>query len=633
MIKFNENYSINNSEGTIVFTQGKKGTVNANYEIKGKKDTGVINGILEGHLLKGNYHNKANNSTGLIEFIFNENGFDCRWKQGLEPGPMRGKWRGLLTSVQSTNNKETSQKNSTLITKEQKAAIENGFSSWDFEEDDENSEKLKKWFADKTFVLEAVREMGMYFAHASDELKADKEVVLEAVKKSGWVLEYASAVLKADKEVVFEAVRENAGALKYASEELKADKEVVLEAVKQSGWLLEQASDELKADKEVVTQAVKQAGGALRFASDELKTDKKLVLEAVKQDASALEYASKELKADKEVVMEAVRKDGSALEFASDELKREIGPVSVKIKLSGRIPKFFFGVLREEYRDEIKEALQYCSDDVQTENDFLNLVFALALEDSEDAQDALFNVISREDLENLPNFNELVNEFVEDGGNHFYMIDRLFDYPNMNQYGSNYGISFFEDNAQISISDMNSDEVLVEKTSLEEFISGGQDVIEAEEVEENSEEYENLKKLNALKDANPEFGFSQDNYFRWHKNEYGSVFLTDGLEYPELDEFSSSNSSDEQVTIHFDDIVTWSFYIDTKGEKFDMKNLTFVNMGRSDEFRDSENIVFSHLFYKNELVEPEEDWHRDKGITLMYGTSREYNTLDFFIKG
>jgi hypothetical protein len=35
MIKLNEEYSINSGQGTIVFTEGNKETVNAEYEIKG----------------------------------------------------------------------------------------------------------------------------------------------------------------------------------------------------------------------------------------------------------------------------------------------------------------------------------------------------------------------------------------------------------------------------------------------------------------------------------------------------------------------------------------------------------------------------------------------------------------------
>ena len=96
MIKLKEEYSINNGQGTIVFTEGKKGTVNALYTIAGNKSEGKINGTLDGNVFKGTFHVDA--AAGLIEFTFSEDGFDAKWKQGIEPGPMRGKWEGKLVS-------------------------------------------------------------------------------------------------------------------------------------------------------------------------------------------------------------------------------------------------------------------------------------------------------------------------------------------------------------------------------------------------------------------------------------------------------------------------------------------------------------------------------------------------------
>jgi hypothetical protein len=43
MIQFNHEYFISNSQGTIVFTEGKQGTINATYKISGKNDAGSIN--------------------------------------------------------------------------------------------------------------------------------------------------------------------------------------------------------------------------------------------------------------------------------------------------------------------------------------------------------------------------------------------------------------------------------------------------------------------------------------------------------------------------------------------------------------------------------------------------------------
>ena len=103
MIQFNNEYFISNSQGTIVFTEGKQGTINATYKISGKNDAGFINGTLVGNTLKGTYHNTLKNSTGLIELVFSKNGFNAKWKQGLKPGPMRGKWLG---KIKDTDTKE-----------------------------------------------------------------------------------------------------------------------------------------------------------------------------------------------------------------------------------------------------------------------------------------------------------------------------------------------------------------------------------------------------------------------------------------------------------------------------------------------------------------------------------------------
>jgi hypothetical protein len=96
MIKYNDKYTINNGLGTIVFTEAKQGTVNAEYHLNNGKDIGQINGTMSDNILKGTYHNKTKNITGLIEISFHENGFNAKWKQDLEPGPMRGKWTGTF---------------------------------------------------------------------------------------------------------------------------------------------------------------------------------------------------------------------------------------------------------------------------------------------------------------------------------------------------------------------------------------------------------------------------------------------------------------------------------------------------------------------------------------------------------
>jgi|694.fasta_scaffold122543_3 hypothetical protein len=91
-MKFNQSYIVNKGQESIVFKEG-----NGNIII-GVYNDGTLTGTMEGDVLKAKFHNKKTNGAGLIEFTFHENGFEGKWKQGLEPGPMRGKWEGKIAT-------------------------------------------------------------------------------------------------------------------------------------------------------------------------------------------------------------------------------------------------------------------------------------------------------------------------------------------------------------------------------------------------------------------------------------------------------------------------------------------------------------------------------------------------------
>lgn len=90
MIQLNTPYIVLEDNDMVTFIEGKKGSITGTY-----KD-GTLTGVLEGTILKATFHNKKVNQTGLMEIVFNTNGFTGKWKKGLEPGPMRGKWNGVL---------------------------------------------------------------------------------------------------------------------------------------------------------------------------------------------------------------------------------------------------------------------------------------------------------------------------------------------------------------------------------------------------------------------------------------------------------------------------------------------------------------------------------------------------------
>jgi hypothetical protein len=90
MIKYNYEYTYSRGNGKITFTEGKAGIVNATYKVF--NDIGTITGKLDENKLEATFHSTSMNRVGLIYFTFSDNGFDAKWKNGLEPGAMRGRW-------------------------------------------------------------------------------------------------------------------------------------------------------------------------------------------------------------------------------------------------------------------------------------------------------------------------------------------------------------------------------------------------------------------------------------------------------------------------------------------------------------------------------------------------------------
>jgi hypothetical protein len=146
MIKLNTPYTIENGDN-VIFTEGKKGTINGTYS------DATLTGILEGNLLKATFHNTKVNATGLMEITFHENGFDAKWKNGLEPGPMRGKWIGDLMEV-------SGESDSTKI---------NSFELNFYTGNDELSEIMEKLVGQSEAMKEAFSKQLMIFVRENQE--------------------------------------------------------------------------------------------------------------------------------------------------------------------------------------------------------------------------------------------------------------------------------------------------------------------------------------------------------------------------------------------------------------------------------------------------------------------------------
>lgn len=90
MILYDTEYSLNDGRGTITFQKGSGDSVSAVY------NRGTIHAKWDGNILKGTFIDTTSKGEGLIEFTFSENTLEARWKGGTDPGPMRGKWSGVI---------------------------------------------------------------------------------------------------------------------------------------------------------------------------------------------------------------------------------------------------------------------------------------------------------------------------------------------------------------------------------------------------------------------------------------------------------------------------------------------------------------------------------------------------------
>lgn len=97
MIQFEKTYDINNGNGSVTFKKVDDLTVEAVY------NRGTVKGTWDGETLKGTFIDSISNGNGLIHFIFNDNGFEAKWKAGLDEGPLRGKWVGKLINGETNN--------------------------------------------------------------------------------------------------------------------------------------------------------------------------------------------------------------------------------------------------------------------------------------------------------------------------------------------------------------------------------------------------------------------------------------------------------------------------------------------------------------------------------------------------
>jgi len=296
----------------------------------------------------------------------------------------------------------------------------------------------------------------------------------------------------------------------------------------------------------------------------------------------------------------------------------------ITIKLSGRIPKYLFATLENKYKEELTTAVSLCKGKIESDQDFLGLILGLTLEFAETNRVDFFDIISKEDLKTLPYFNQLVNYIIDEDWNHYNLIES--DFLKVPDWNRGY-LTMFEGDSLITI--LKNDEKIIENVTLEDFTN--QVDSWCTDDEEENQDLDSLEIMKDLISKNEKHLGNPDSLY-WGKNNEGCYFLEGYFRLPAFETFvDESRNNDEyntggQLSVYFDDISDWKFYIET--EDFQFGYLTFVNWSQCEQFRNSAfPCKFVQLFYKGEILIPEELRYRDKGITLSY----EDETLDCLV--
>lgn len=316
--------------------------------------------------------------------------------------------------------------------------------------------------------------------------------------------------------------------------------------------------------------------------------------------------------------------DGKAIDsilHESDAEEREKD--KVEIILSGRIPKYYFGKVKESFQEELQDVLSIADESIETEQDFLRLLLSTTLEDKDTERENFTNLIALSELEDkCPNFYALYQEILEYDLDHFGLYDALLDTADYWAGGTGF-ITFFEDDCSIQIL-VNGKEIH-KSSSFGDFSK----VLKGYHTEDTPvDEFENkiFDSLKAfIRKNSGEFGLPDD--LGVGINKEGVMFCEAWFSPQAFEEISDRDFS---ITIMHDDIIDYSYYLEV--ENFNLSKLLFLSHANYGDFRgNSLTTIANYMFYDNELVLPDESWHRDKGIELEY-ESRDIN-LDFLLNG
>ena len=92
-------YTLKGNFGKMDFVSDEEGKASGSYQ-----KSGSITGTFTHQRFQGTWQNKG--FEGLVEFSITDGVLEGNWKKGMEPGPMRSKWKGEVVSMEASEGSE-----------------------------------------------------------------------------------------------------------------------------------------------------------------------------------------------------------------------------------------------------------------------------------------------------------------------------------------------------------------------------------------------------------------------------------------------------------------------------------------------------------------------------------------------
>jgi hypothetical protein len=285
----------------------------------------------------------------------------------------------------------------------------------------------------------------------------------------------------------------------------------------------------------------------------------------------------------------------------------------VNINISGRISNYMFGILGDEAYAECEKALSYASDDIETMEDFVKMYYETTLYDGDGMEIFLENMDMEQFNSNCPLLSEFLNNVKEGNASHLQFYEDILDM-------SWEQVNIIEDDALITITV--DEKEIVSGQKLKDFLG------EIEQIFDEEDDPKTIAKAREFWAKNgAEFEMEDSDEFQVSKAANGVLLFNEWIQPKRLTDYKTR---ERNITVEHDNIVDFDYYFDAVD--FDVTKLAFLKFANATDFHESgPDYVGSYLSYNNDIVEPDQNIHRDKGFTIHYEPT--FQSCDFLLLG